>query len=224
MRVSLTGEMAVQPNNLSDVCGRCGLASHQIKNCTKPNNEGVVEGCRICNVVDHNLVTCPVPNAASKRTLYHYLVVERTNRPPAKYPLELSDLFGARPYYHKGPMSEEEALAIEKASLFDDMPYEDPGADAVEETSPVRKRPKTSNSLEIVQRRDVDRLPAEGTPGMTPQASGLPFSVVDIKGLRAQGLSEISFTTMKFGLMPPVRPDLIRSSAFASNQTHEASV
>ncbi|SPJ79951.1 uncharacterized protein FTOL_08342 [Fusarium torulosum] len=79
-----------------DVCGNCTDRSHVVADCNKPQSDGLIHGCAICNAADHSTWGCqrlPRGNGTTLEQLKE-LVFKRANRPPLHgkywYPLMYS--------------------------------------------------------------------------------------------------------------------------------------
>ncbi|KAM0228110.1 hypothetical protein ACHAP5_012031 [Fusarium lateritium] len=86
------GPMKVEVN----VCGNCKDSSHVVADCNKPQSDGLIHGCAICNAHDHSTWSCEkFPHGYEKKLeQLRELVFKRKNRPPLDgkywYPLMYS--------------------------------------------------------------------------------------------------------------------------------------
>jgi hypothetical protein len=67
-----------------DVCGNCADRSHVVADCNKPQSDGLIHGCAICNANYHTTWGCPQFPTGNGTILEQLkeLVFKRANRPP----------------------------------------------------------------------------------------------------------------------------------------------
>ncbi|KAM0486735.1 hypothetical protein ACHAP7_002538 [Fusarium lateritium] len=79
-----------------NVCGNCKDNSHVVADCNKPQSDGLIHGCALCNAHDHSTWSCEkFPHGYEKKLeQLRELVFKRMNRPPLDgkywYPLMYS--------------------------------------------------------------------------------------------------------------------------------------
>ncbi|KAI9640170.1 hypothetical protein NHQ30_011407 [Ciborinia camelliae] len=71
-------------------CPRCRSDNHALKNCTMCANDGFMDGCPKCNVLDHQYFNCPSP--IGKQDRYHFLRQCRRGRPPWRMNVDHRDI------------------------------------------------------------------------------------------------------------------------------------
>ncbi|KAM0282986.1 hypothetical protein ACHAO9_009900 [Fusarium lateritium] len=67
-----------------DVCGNCRDRTHVVADCNKPQSDGLIHGCAICNAADHSTWGCQRLPRGDGKTLeqLNELVFKRANLPP----------------------------------------------------------------------------------------------------------------------------------------------
>ncbi|TGO30987.1 hypothetical protein BPAE_0002g00790 [Botrytis paeoniae] len=69
--------------NLLGPCASCKDPTHQLGVCMICNDEGYMDGCPICNSLDHQFYECEKQDRA-KNTVWNYAVKMRNNKPPLR--------------------------------------------------------------------------------------------------------------------------------------------
>ncbi|KAM0181117.1 hypothetical protein ACHAPF_001860 [Botrytis cinerea] len=64
-------------------CANCHDPTHQLKDCMICNDEGYMDGCPICNSLDHQFYQCQ-KIGQHKNTFWNFAKVNRRNKPPLR--------------------------------------------------------------------------------------------------------------------------------------------